>query len=146
MKHRIIISSGLLFLVTAFLISACQRQNNVCPPIEGTPKPRPALADLIAMPAPEPQNGPVAVEIGDKIITVNKQVDYPLCNDEWSGIVYVSCDAQVAQAESDEEENPLFLKGCNLKIEPGTIVYVAAHNNTAYYKGCSCHTGEDPIP
>jgi hypothetical protein len=27
-----------------------------------------------------------------------------------------------------------------LEIKPDTVVYVAAHNNSAYYKGCiSCH-------
>jgi hypothetical protein len=73
-------------------------------------------------------------------------VDYPLCNDDWSGIVYVSCDAQVAEAKSDAQDNPLFFEGCNLNIEPNTVVYVAAHNDAAYYKGCSCHTGEEPMP
>ena len=42
----------------------------------------------------------------------------------------------------DTENNPLFLKGCDLNIAPNTVVYVAAHNDDAYYKGCSCHTGE----
>jgi len=52
----------------------------------------------------------------------------------------------VAQAELDANANPLFLKGCKLNIDPNTVVYVAAHNDAPYYKGCSCHTGEDPIP
>jgi hypothetical protein len=26
------------------------------------------------------------------------------------------------------------------------VVYVAYHNNTAYYNGCSCHTGATPEP
>lgn len=73
-------------------------------------------------------------------------MDYPLCNDVWSGTVYVGCDARVAQAALDEESNPLFLKGCDLDIAPNTVVYVAAHNDAPYYKGCSCHTGEAPAP
>jgi hypothetical protein len=77
---------------------------------------------------------------------VDKIVDYPLCNDDWSGTVYVSCDARVAEAELDADANPLFFKGCNLNIAPNTVVYVAAHNDAAYYKGCSCHTGEGPNP
>ena len=77
---------------------------------------------------------------------VDKVVDYPLCNDNWSGTVYVNCKVQVAEAELDADANPLFLKGCNLNIEPNTVVYVAAHNDAAYYKGCSCHTGEVPLP
>ena len=53
---------------------------------------------------------------------VDKVVDYPLCNDEWSGTVYVNCEAQVAQAKMDADANPLFLKGCNLNIAPNTVV------------------------
>lgn len=146
MKHRISIITGLSFLFFAVLLSACQRQNTVCPPVKGTPAPKPALANLIAMPPPDTDPEPKTIEIGGKMRTVDKKVDYPLCNDSWSGTVYVSCDAQVGQAESDDQDNPLFLKGCNLEIEPGTVVYVAAHNDAVYYKGCSCHTGEDPIP
>ena len=85
-----------------------------------------------------------AVEINGKKIEVDKLVDYPLCNDSWRGIVYVGCEAQIAEAEDDPNDNPLFFRGCDLKIEPGTVVYVAAHNDTPYYKGCSCHTGEIP--
>jgi len=29
-----------------------------------------------------------------------------------------------------------------LNIAPNTVVYVAAHNDAPYYKGCSCHTGQ----
>jgi hypothetical protein len=50
----------------------------------------------------------------------------------------VACDLQIAAWG----EEPTFLEDCNLNIEPGTIVYVAAHNDAPYYKGCSCHTGE----
>jgi hypothetical protein len=89
---------------------------------------------------------PVQVEIGGKMITVDRLVEGPLCNDTWSGTVYVGCSAMVGQSKMDADENPLFLQGCDLHIEPNTIVYVAAHNDAAYYKGCSCHTGEDPIP
>lgn len=146
MKHRIPFSLGFILLFSAIMITACQRQNNVCPPIVGTPQPRPPLADLIALSPPEPQTETISVEIGRKMIAVNRLVEGPLCNDSWSGAVYVGCDVIVGESKMDEEKNPLFLKGCNLNIESGTIVYVAAHNDAAYYKGCSCHTGEDPIP
>ena len=146
MKQRRILFFGFQFLIWMFLLSACQRQNNVCPPIEGTPQPKPALADLIAMSPAPPQPEPQTVEIGGKQISIDKLVEGPLCNDNWSGSVYVSCNTVVGESKMDAEKNPLFLKGCNLNIESGTIVYVAAHNDSAYYKGCSCHTGEDPIP
>ena len=82
------------------------------------------------------------MEIGGKTITVDKVVEGPLCNDTWSGTVYVACNVQVYPWE----EQPTFLKNCNLSIAPGTIVYVADHNDTAYYNGCSCHTGEIAKP
>jgi len=88
----------------------------------------------------------VNIEIKGKLTEVDKLVDYPICNDDWSGVVYVSCDAQVAEAALDADENPLFFEGCALNIESNTVVYVAAHNDAAYYKGCSCHTGEGPAP
>ena len=78
------------------------------------------------------------MEIAGRMVSVDKVVEGPLCNDTWRGTVYVTCNIQVYEWK----EQPLFLKGCNLTIEPGTVVYVADHNNTAYYNGCSCHTGE----
>lgn len=71
-------------------------------------------------------------------MTVDKIVEGPLCNDTWSGTVYVGCNVEVYRWE----KSPDFLQNCNLSIQPGTIVYVAYHNDTAYYNGCSCHTGE----
>ena len=133
----------LYFLILIFVcnLAACDRNKMVCPPEEETPQPALQLADLIEIPPPafEP-SGPIQVEIGGKMIVVDNVVDYPLCNDVWSGTVYVSCDAQVA--EWDPEEGSRFLKGCNLTIDPDAVVYVAAHNDTPHYKGCSCHTGE----
>lgn len=146
MKHRAMIYLGFIVVFTTLILSGCQRKNNVCPPDEGTPQPKPALIYLIDQPPPDPQIEPITAQIGGKKIPVDKLVDYPICNDKWSGTVYVSCSAQVAEAESDAEDNPQFFKDCNLEIDPGTVVYVAAHNDTAYYKGCSCHTGKDPIP
>ena len=136
-----------IFLTLFVLIlSACEREKTVCPPEEATPQSALQLADLIETTVPSSDSDPVQVEIGGKQMEVDKLVDYPLCNDEWSGTVYVSCDTQVAEAKLDADANPLFLKGCNLDIAPNTVVYVAAHNDAAYYKGCSCHTGEAPLP
>lgn len=145
MKNR---SRIIVFLTAAILvltISACGRERTGCLDGSATPRPTLQLADLLMTPAPPSPDGPSMVEIKNKMIEVDKLVDYPLCNDDWSGTVYVSCDSQVAIAEFDEEENPLFFAGCSLNIEPNTIVYVEAHNDTAYYKGCSCHTGGDPV-
>lgn len=134
----------LLILLSMFFLAACERSNTVCPSDNRAGQPVLQLADLIETSTPIPPSGPIQVEIQGKLMEVDKVVNYPLCNDEWSGTVYVSCEARVAKAEVDVNANPLFLKGCDLKIAPDTVVYVAAHNDAAYYKGCSCHTGELP--
>ncbi len=73
-------------------------------------------------------------------MVVDRVVEGPLCDDHWQGTVYVGCGVQV----KEWSEKPLFLKDCDLTIEPGSVVYVADHNNAAYYNGCSCHTTEEP--
>lgn len=82
------------------------------------------------------------VMIGGQQVLVDKVVNGALCNDTWRGTVYVACDVQVFPWV----EEPLFLKDCELNINPNTVVYVAYHNNGAYYNGCSCHTGATPQP
>ncbi|NJC97827.1 MAG: hypothetical protein C3F07_06475 [Anaerolineales bacterium] len=139
------ISVFLLFIIFTFITTACARNNTVCPADKATPRSTLRLADLIELPPPASASSEsIQVEIGGRKMDVNILVDYPLCNDNWSGVVYVSCDAQVAEADLDANSNPLFLKGCNLNIAPNTVVYVAAHNDAPYYKGCSCHTGTLP--
>jgi len=78
------------------------------------------------------------VEINGKEIWVDQLVQGMLCSGSWHGTVFIPCQVQVYAWE----EEPLFLKSCDLSIAPGTVVYVAAHNNEPYYQGCSCHTGE----
>lgn len=78
------------------------------------------------------------VEINGQQLQVDQVVRGMLCEGNWSGTVYVPCQVQVFSWEED----PLFLENCDLRIEPGTVVYVAAHNDAPYYQGCSCHTGE----
>lgn len=137
----------LLLILTTWILSGCERTKTVCPADEGTPQATLPLADLIDLPPPTSASSvPIEVVIQGRQMEVDKLVDYPLCNDNWSGTVYVSCDVQVAEAPLDADANPLFLKGCDLNIAPNTIVYVAAHNDAAYYKGCSCHTGAQPLP
>jgi len=77
------------------------------------------------------------VEIGGKTVLVDRIVEGPLCNDTWSGTIYVTCNVQVYPWEGQ----PTFLDDCDLTIEPGTVVYVADHGDEPYYKGCSCHYG-----
>lgn len=129
-----------LMSLLVWLLSACQSRPSLCPATNDTSRYL-ALAQLMAA-TPTPPSAPISIEIGGKQIWVDKVVSGPLCNDTWRGTVYVTCDVQVARWQ----EHPTFLKGCNLNIEPGTVVYVAAHNNAAYYQGCSCHTGEAGNP
>jgi hypothetical protein len=91
---------------------------------------------------PNSYSAAVTVDVGGKQLSVDRVVSGPLCNDDWHGTVYVSCDVQVAEWH----DSPTFLKDCQLNVKPGTVVYVAAHNNTAYYQGCSCHTAEISTP
>jgi hypothetical protein len=95
---------------------------------------------MASLDIPAAESKPAEVSISGKPMTVDKVVTGPLCSDHWEGTIYVGCDVQVLKWE----ETPLFLKDCDLSIEPGTVVYVAYHNDSAYYNGCSCHTGELP--
>ncbi|MFH1185357.1 MAG: hypothetical protein V1755_10020 [Chloroflexota bacterium] len=124
-------------------ISACQAKAPACP---AAPESERFLREeelahaLLATPVP--YSAPVIVQLGGRQLVADRVVSGPLCNDNWRGTVYVGCDVRVP-AWSD---NPVFLKYCQLQVEPGTVVYVAAHNNSAYYQGCSCHTGEATPP
>jgi len=134
-------------LLTAFmlcmlvvLLAGCQESTPVCP----TPAASPVFLSLAPdqLPTPTPVSAPSTVLIGRKEVQVDKIVSGALCNGTWSGTVYVGCDVQVYPWQDE----PIFLKDCQLEIDPLTVVYVAYHNNTAYYNGCSCHTGETPQP
>jgi hypothetical protein len=124
------------------LLSACQAHASVCPAATGTPARIQVPPQELPTPTSAASSEPVELQVGGQTIPVDKVVAGPLCNDSWSGTLYVSCDVQVYTWE----EQPLFLKGCSLQIAPGTVVYVAYHNDTAYYNGCSCHTGEIAQP
>ena len=127
--------------VTMAVLSACGPRAPACPDTAQGDRFLSAEEFAAALEAaPVPFSSPVEVELGRRKILADKVVSGPLCNDEWRGTVYVTCDARVA-GWSDSKA-PEFLKGCNLEVASGTVVYVAAHYNTAYYEGCSCHTGE----
>ena len=139
LKKQLLASSLLILL----LLAACGQAAPACPPtpsgeahfLTGLPSDQPT-------PIPAVNAGEIPVNIGNRTMQVDRVVEGPLCNDHWSGTVYVTCDVQVYKWV----ESPLFLKDCKLTIDLGTVVYVAWHNNTAYYNGCSCHTGEIENP
>ncbi len=131
-----------LWIALAFIMLAgCQPADPVCPPgtIEYL---EPAV--LIDQPAAGNPAAAGEVEIKGKLVAFDQVVHGPLCNNDLAGKVYVACDLQVARWE----EVPNFFDGCNFQVEEGTIIYVASHNNTAYYKGCeSCHISSgEPAP
>ncbi len=127
-------------LIFIILVTACQSSQG-CPRRTVTPDTLEETYNPTAeVYLPLSSTTPIPVEIKHKFILVDKVVEGELCNDRWDGTIYVACDVQVSKWENE----PLFLKDCNLIIEPGTVVYVAYHNNAPYYKGCSCHTGDDP--
>lgn len=144
MKKYHSVNLSLFFLLAALiLLSACGSKAPACPtPAVGTPRWLTDLPQDLTASTPTNGNAPLAVEIGRRVIQVDRVVEGPLCNDSWSGTVYVTCNVQVYEWKED----PTFLKNCNLSIAPGTVVYVAAHNDTAYYNGCSCHTTSTITP
>jgi hypothetical protein len=119
-------------------LAACATQTPTCPKGIETPQYLMVAPDALPTPTPNPESMPVKMEIRGKTVSVGKIVEGPLCNDTWSGTIYVTCNIQVYSWK----ESPNFLKNCKLSIEPDTVIYVAYHNDAAYYNGCSCHTGE----
>lgn len=132
--------SLILILFGVLILVGCQSQP-ACP-TENGPTKHLTLNEIQNLPISSTSSSiePVDMKINGKSITVDKVVDGPLCNDSWQGTVYVGCNVQVLEWE----ETPLFLEGCNLSIAEGTVVYVARHNNAAYYEGCSCHSIVQP--
>ena len=135
-KARFVLISTLILLSLA----ACDTQPACPQPEDESRYLSPLEVETLSSRALETPSIPIKAEIGGKMIAVDKVVTGPLCNDHWKGTIYVACDVQVAEWE----EKPLFLKNCNLSIEPDTVVYVAYHNDAAYYNGCSCHASEQP--
>jgi len=134
-------SIALLLASSFLLLSACERKAIVCS--EGSVT---YLSDVGLFPkssstgSPEQVYGPATVEIKGKKTKVDMLVQGPLCNTKLAGKVYVACDIQIP--EWDKEHPPVFLKDCDFRVEPGSVVYVAVHNDAVFKKGCACHTGE----
>jgi hypothetical protein len=78
---------------------------------------------------------PVMVEIGGRMVSVDRIIEGFLCNDSWQGTIYVSTDVEV----NPWTEEPIFLRDCDLRVSEGTVVHVASHPGEVFYKGCTCH-------
>jgi hypothetical protein len=121
-------------------ISACQPPPPACPTesityLNKSDYPANAVLPEENSPAPKPEQ----VQINGKTRLVDKVVRGALCDDSWRGTIYVPCQIQIYEWEEEAD----FLQHCNLNIDPGTVVYVAAHNDEPYYQGCSCHSGQE---
>lgn len=127
-----------MFLIMALLfLAGCRAEKSTCPLVETTENYLTIPPEFLPTPAAT-SSTPIIMKIRGRNVTVDEIVEGPLCNGTWIGTIYVTCNVQVYPWV----DKPLFLKDCNLSIAPDTVVYVAFHNDTAYYKGCSCHTGE----
>jgi hypothetical protein len=128
--------------LTLLLLSACGPKEPACP--AGSITYTTDLAAFPAMPSTSQALLPETIEIDGRPTPVDRVIHGPLCNEQLSGTVYVACDLELMAW--DKEKNPTFLENCDFTVEPGSVVYVAAHYDTAYYNGCSCHTGEIAEP
>lgn len=117
-----------IIILLGLLLVACMR--STCPPdaVSYISPPYPVEnLELIAQPQ--------VMEIGGQEIMVDEVITGPVCNDTWSGTIYVTCDIQVPAWEKDA----FFFQDCNLDIKESAVVYVEAHRNQPYLEGCSCH-------
>ncbi len=130
------INLALFLAASCILLAACT--SSTCP--EG------ALSYLdppYPLEDPSPPR-PQTLALGRQEISFDQVISGPLCNDTWSGTVYVSCDLQIprwkGEGNGEEEVEPLFFEDCELVIAPDAVVYVEAHGNQPYMQGCSCHS------
>ena len=121
-------TTKLILLAVPLLMASCM--NSSCPDGSVTylSPPYPAALQEVSI-----QSQPV--EIKGQEILMDRVITGPVCNDTWSGTVYLTCDIQVPAWEKD----PFFWQDCDLEITEGAVVYVEAHKNKEYTDGCSCH-------
>lgn len=127
MKNHLIFTLSFL----GFLLVACT--SSTCP--EGT-------VSYLSPPYPPPpehtDDGSETIILNNQEVQVDRVITGPVCNDRWTGTLYITCDIQIPPWDVEAEE-ALFFQECALEIEEGAVVYVEAHGNQPYYKGCSCH-------
>ncbi len=134
MKNKLFVLFSLTIIILT--LSACKEAGSLCSAGEIKYRSRensfPALSNQ--------DLNPQSIEIKGKTINFDHVVSGQLCNNQLKGTVYVGCDIELYEID----EKSLFLDGCEFSVDPGTIIYVAAHNNAAYFKGCvSCHASQE---
>jgi hypothetical protein len=117
-----------IIVLTSLLFVGCMSSS--CPPDTVSYLSHPYPAENLEM-----INQPQVIELRRKEILVDEVITGPVCNDTWSGIIYVTCDIQVPAWD----EEAFFFQDCDLDIMEDTVVYVEAHRNKPYSEGCSCH-------
>lgn len=135
------IKLGLVMLLIALIAAGCSRQSSVCatdPPNLPVETRQPENFNLSEKQSSFPQE----IQIRNKMVAVDQIIHGSICDDVWRGVVYVDCDVAVPDWEKEEDGSAKFFEDCYLVVEDGTVIYVAYHNDEAYYKGCSCHTNE----
>lgn len=123
----------IFILLTCLVLAGCASAAPVCAPeaLQHQDRTVPFAAPSAAI-LPQPEQ----VTVDGKLVTFDQVVHGQLCNNQLKGKVYIACDITVYAWD----KTPNFLDGCNLTVEPGAVITVAAHNNAVYYKGCdSCH-------
>jgi hypothetical protein len=131
------IASVIIAIALGIGLSACQP---ACPPdsiryISPPPAGVAVEASVTAPPPSQPQEIEIRSLFGTKSITVDEVIEGYLCDDTWRGTLYVTCNIEIPAWE----EEAYFFQECDPIIEPGALIYVAAHNDKAYSQGCTCH-------
>jgi hypothetical protein len=124
----VVITLAVVAALFGLLLGACTSSTCPADAVGYLAKPYPTE---VLEESPQPQN----IVIAGQEILVDKVVSGELCNDSWSGTVYVTCDIQVPAWE----EEAVFFQECDLKIAEDAVVYVEAHGDQPYFEGCSCH-------
>ena len=120
--------ASFLILLAGILLSSCISSS--CPPDTVTYLSPPYPPEVVGQ-SPEPK----VIELNGEQLMMDEIISGSVCNDTWSGEIYLTCDIQVPSWEKD----PFFFTDCDLDIEEGAVIYVEAHNDDAYTEGCSCH-------
>ncbi len=86
-------SPSIFLSILLLLLTGCQEGKPACSVVTGTPQYLTVPPEVLATPIPGPS--PIQYVIDGKTMQVDKVVEGPLCNDTWSGTVYVTCNVQV---------------------------------------------------
>ncbi|OJX40372.1 MAG: hypothetical protein BGO78_10930 [Chloroflexi bacterium 44-23] len=129
-----------LLIGLLIVLSACKPTTPECDENSVTYRSSADLFDPVNLEASTENAGPQELEINGRLMQFDQVIHGPLCNNHLDGKVYIACDIEIVAWEG----SPNFFDDCDFKVSPGSVVYVAAHKNAAYYQGCDfCHVSQD---